>query len=259
MRHNRQRSHYLISSTQSATIELHKACNINESKTFETLANDIYMVYQTITPLIKNSSNIKTLSLTCESIIDSLKRIIALFLSDRIRCANKIEYELPPLIEIIYMNFCFYEIASKDEKLLKQYLEQDRFILGSNSYTDHSEETGDYKYELSICILAFNKLDYTKLYVESLLKHIPKGLSYELIFINHGSTDDTKSYFESIAPDKQLDTLKNGGGFEAIMKIVEGRYILSISNDVLVTENSIENMLACISSDPFIALNTKYK
>ena len=243
----------LISITQSAAIELHKACNINERSAFETLSDDIHMVYQTITPLIKNSSKIRGLSLTCESIVDSLKRIVALFLFDRVKCSHKIEYELLPLIEIIYMNFYFYEIASKDEELLKQYLEQDRFSLGANSYIDDSEEAGIYKYDISICILAFNKLDYTKLCVESLLKHIPKGLSYELILTNHGSTDDTKSYFESIAPHKQLDILKNGGGFEAIMKIPEGQYILSISNDILVTENAIENMLACIKSDPLIA------
>ena len=102
-------------------------------------------------------------------------------------------------------------------------------------------------------VLGYNKLEYTKLCVENLLKYIPDNINYELILINHGSTDNTKMYFEQIAPTKQLDILKNGGSPTASIRIVEGKYTMSISNDVIVTKNAIENMIRCIESDDNIA------
>jgi len=101
--------------------------------------------------------------------------------------------------------------------------------------------------------MGYNKLDYTQACIENLLKYIPKDLNYELILINHGSNDGTKEFFESVVPDKQIDILRNGGGFEAFTRVIEGKYVLFVSNDILVTENAIENLLACVKSDPSIA------
>ena len=71
--------------------------------------------------------------------------------------------------------------------------------------------------------------------------------------MNHGSTDGTKEYFESIAPTKQLDILINGGGLGAFTRIIEGKYYLEVTNDVIVTENAIANMIRCMESDEKIA------
>lgn len=89
--------------------------------------------------------------------------------------------------------------------------------------------------------------------VESLLRFMPKDLKYELILVNHGSSDGTKEYFESIHPDKQLDISINGGGFGALDRIHEGKYTLYVSNDVILTPHAIENMLRCMESDDSIA------
>ena len=242
----------LIGTTQDAAIQLIDCCQNADLYGFTTLSGDISSVYQSIMPIIEAECSVKTLYFACESIVDSLNRVVELNLSDQISCAHKIEFELLPLMQIFYMNFYFYEIASKDEENLKRYLESERFLLGANTYIDQAKETGDYKYELSIIVTGYNKLDYTKKCVQSLLKFIPKDLNYELILLNNGSTDDTKEYFESIRPHKQVDVFRNGGGPGVVSKIIEGKYSLGISNDVLVTENAIQNMLACIKSDPSI-------
>ncbi len=129
---------------------------------------------------------------------------------------------------------------------MKFYYENEMIPLGINMYIENSIENDNYKYEVSIIVVGYNKLEYTKLCIESLLRYLPVDLNYELILVNHGSSDGTKEYFESLSPTKQLDFKYNGGAGYIATRVVEGKYTIGISNDVLITENSIQNMLECI-------------
>ncbi|QSX07152.1 glycosyltransferase [Sedimentibacter sp. zth1] len=189
----------------------------------------------------------------CKNITYSLQEIIKYYDKDIIKLKNKLEYELIPLVKDMKQDFYYWCCVYPDEEKLINYYESERIPLSCNEYVDNYEKRDQYKYDLSIIIIAYNKLDYTKLCVNSLLKHLPKNINYEIILINHGSTDGTKEYFESLHPTKQLDILENGWGLSAVKRIVEGKYVLAISNDVLVTENAISNMLKCIKSDNKIA------
>ena len=84
--------------------------------------------------------------------------------------------------------------------------------LSKNWYLEEAAQTGKYKYDVSVLILAYNHLDYTRRCVESFLQTVPPDLNYELILVNHGSSDGTKEYFEKIGPHKQLNIAVNGGG-----------------------------------------------
>ena len=191
--------------------------------------------------------------LPLEAMADSVKRIMVYAKARSNKTLHKIEFELLPLLKDFYLVFYFYACLSPDKLLMEEYYQHDMITLGSNTYIDEAVKTGRYKYDLSIGVLAFNKLEYNMLCVETLLKNIPQNLHYELILINHGSTDGTKEFFESIAPTKQLDIVVNGGGVGAQWRIIEGKYYLEISNDVIVTENSIANMIRCMESDEKIA------
>jgi hypothetical protein len=115
--------------------------------------------------------------------------------------------------------------------------------LYANQYIDESIARGSYKYDLSIIVTGYNKLEYTRQCVSSVLANIPSGVKYELILFNHGSSDGTKEYFESINPAKQIDVKINGSIHDAHFRIVEGEYLLCISNDTIITKNAIDNML----------------
>lgn len=227
----------------------------NEYLEFEKILNDMIKMLQSINNTIVsiNEKNMNDISLACESITNSINRIIQLSYSRATKVLEKIEFELIPLIEEIKLNFYFWGIAYQDKELIKDYYENKMISLSANKYIDEAEKMGKYKYDLSIIITGYNKLEYTKLCIESLIEYMPKSINYELILRNHGSTDNTKEYFESICPTKQLDVLKNGGGANAVMRIVEGKYNLNISNDVIVTENAISNMIKCMESDEKIA------
>lgn len=184
------------------------------------------------------------------SILDSLNRITALMTSDRERALSKIEYELIPLTEECRANFYFWGIVSGDKEREEKYLNEDIHYLARNQYVERSVQTGEWKYDLSITVLAYNNLDYTQKCIENLMKYYPRFLRTELILINHGSEDGTREYFERVNPDKLLDIKVNGGGLSAVHRITEGKYLLSVSNDVYVQRNTIYNCYNCMISDP---------
>lgn len=223
---------------------------------FQEVSESLYLMMESIRGVADNLKKEEegiTLPAASESVLVSLSRIREMAFQNAARAMHKIEFELIPLIEEMRVVFYYWGIAYPDKERMKKYYEEDIYWLAKNKYQEEALRTGKYKYDVSIVVLAYNKLDYTKQCVVSLLKHFPKSFSSEIILINHGSTDGTKEFFESIRPHKQVDIAVNGGGLEMIYRITEGKYTLTISNDVLVQENSLENLYECITSDDSIA------
>ena len=169
------------------------------------------------------------------------------------RAFIKLKYELLPLIENMRMDYYYNTWICLDNEKRKQYFEKEVYDYYRNPYVEQAKITGNYKYDLSIIVTGYNKLEYTQICIQSLMNHLPKNLKYEIILVNHGSTDGTREYFEGLMPNKQIDIKVNGGGYDILDRIVEGRYVLRISNDVVVTDNAIKNLYKCIKSDNKIA------
>ena len=224
---------------------LHLLCEQGDYNGFHKHAQSMLLELHDLIDMLQNDS--------IESITHSLQRIMVLASKRPSKILDKIDFELLPLMQVLYNVQYFFRCVYPDKSLMERYYQQEMHTLGSNKYINNAVQSGNYKYDLSIAVIAFNKLDYTKQCVESILKNIPQGLSYELILINHGSTDGTKEYFESMSPTKQLDISVNGGGLAAYTFICEGKYFMLVSNDVIVTENAIANMIRCMESDEKIA------
>lgn len=244
----------LLETMQGACQELYTAAEISNTALFQQTAGDMESGLRTILSLVQDKETVgnKRLIPMLQSILDTLRRVRGHYSKEREYGLKKIEFELLPLLQEAYGVYYFFQYVADHPEKLADYYAVDKNRLFGNTYIDEAIETGKYKYELSITVLAYNKLDYTKQCVESLLKNIPEGLNYELILINHGSSDGTKEYFESIRPHKQLDIAVNGGGMAACSRIMEGEFELNISNDTIITPGAIENLLACIRSDPKI-------
>lgn len=104
---------------------------------------------------------------------------------------------------------------------------------------------------VSIVILAYNHLKYTRECVESILKYT-SHIDFELIAVNNGSTDGTKEYFDSLPRTKAIHLDENVGpvnGFNIGMKEATGKYTASVCNDFVFTKNWLDNLLNCIESD----------
>ncbi len=202
---------------------------------------------------LKEEESALNLPAASKSVEISAGRIVEIAKEDSFKACHKIEFELIPLLEEMRINFYYWGMVYPDEDKMKLYREHEMAFLAKNHYQEEAERSGKYKYELSIAVRAYNKLEYTKQCLNSLLENLPEDISYELILVNHGSNDGTKEFFESIHPDKQLDITVNGGGAQAVRRITEGRFLLGISNDVVVTKNAIRNLYECINSDEKIA------
>ncbi|WP_367568443.1 glycosyltransferase [Lacrimispora sp.] len=214
---------------------------------------DLIGAIRNVSKTLKKEENNLNILEASESVYCSLQRIREYADQNPLKAKHKIEYELIPLIEEMRMMFYFWGICYPNPEKVKKYYSEDIHFYSRNQYVEEAEKMGNYKYDLSILVMAYNKLPYTKLCLESLMNNLPVGISYELILLNHGSTDGTKEYFEYLNPNKQFDIAVNGGGSGASLRILEGKYHLFISNDVLVTPNAINNLYDCINSDESIA------
>lgn len=112
--------------------------------------------------------------------------------------------------------------------------------------------------EVTIIIQAYNRLEKTRRCVESVLKYTG-GIDYELLLIDNGSTDGTLAYFQSVPVEKKtiLHVTKNLGTLYPHLLLNPakfGRYICTLNNDIIVTQNWLSNLLLCIKSDPRIGM-----
>lgn len=109
---------------------------------------------------------------------------------------------------------------------------------------------------VTILVQAYNRFEKTKKCVESILENT-KGINYELLLIDNGSTDDTFDYFKNLEyPLKTIIRVTKNVGTSFPNNILSmdmiGKYLAILPNDVVVTPKWLENILKCMESDPYI-------
>ncbi len=113
--------------------------------------------------------------------------------------------------------------------------------------------------KVSIIMLTYNALDYTKKCVDSILQHT--RIPYEIIFVDNGSSDGTVEYLnelkEKFGHFKVILNSKNrgfAGGNNQGAKRARGEYLLFLNNDVLVSDNWLEGLVQALEKDPQIGM-----
>lgn len=225
----------------------------------EETAEDMINTLRTLYPVviqIKEEIPFISAPESCENLIGSITNILMYTSTRSERISSKIEFELIPILQDFYYDFYFYTYIFGDREKEKKHYAEEFVPMVGNYYIDQSMKTGEYKYDVSIAVLAYNKLEYTKQCIESIIKYTPSNLNYELILIDNGSSDGTAQYFESLSPTKLFTLKKNSFNIMtgAVSRIYEGKYQLTVSNDVIVTESYLNNLIDCIESDPAIAM-----
>ncbi len=104
----------------------------------------------------------------------------------------------------------------------------------------------------TIAVTAYNRLEKTRVCVESVLKYT--DIDYELLLIDNGSDDGTAEYFKTVAHGRKkiVRITKNVGfcfAWKTAKECFSGKYLVIVSNDVYVTKNWLVNLLACYESD----------
>ena len=111
---------------------------------------------------------------------------------------------------------------------------------------------------IGIFDLGYNRVDKTKECIESILKYTG-DIKYELILIDNNSTDDTYEYFKSVPYEhKKIVRLSKNTGFVFVSQlytsVFKGKYYVIVTNDVIVTQNWLSNLMKCIESDDSIGM-----
>ena len=219
----------------------------------ESLLHDVQILASTITTQLKEdqerSSFSKRAMLCSMNMEDSLNRFFCFPLKQK-RILN---YEiLVSFYKIQQFAKWQYEILNSPESLQK-YREESFQILREAHAQPSSKKK--YKYKVSIIVTAYNKLEYTKLAIESIFKHtdFTKG-DVELITIDNGSSDGTEDYFESLPHEKKIHHKYNMIGNPHVPFLYEGEYVISFSNDVVATPRWMEQLIFCMESSPDIAM-----
>lgn len=251
---------YLLEMLQTwmdAVWEINQYLKKREVEKGRLLALDLREAVQAVKEILEYETEtyLKEFSIRCENCLESLNTIFAFIKKRNLREAEmKLEFELQPFFRIGYIRLSCYKIIGAEREKKQKFLEEEAVELCKNYYIEQAKESGQYKYDLTICVLAYNNLDYTKICVESVLEYMPRTLRCELVLINHGSTDGTKEYFETIQPEKQIDIKINGlDGFMIGQFVAEGEFMTIISNDVIVTARALELMVQCLKEDRQVA------
>lgn len=112
---------------------------------------------------------------------------------------------------------------------------------------------------VSIIILTYNGVEYTKQFYNSLIE--TTNLDYELVIVDNSSTDGTKEFIKSISlNNKNVKAIFNDYnlGFPAAvnqgLQCTQSKYILIANNDIILTKNWLERLIQVAESDKRIGI-----
>lgn len=106
--------------------------------------------------------------------------------------------------------------------------------------------------KVSIIMVTYNQLDYTKVCVQSIRENVAAG-TYEMIVVDNRSEDGTRAWLKE-QPDMKCVFNEENRGFPAAcnqgVSIAEaGNDILLLNNDTIVCKNSIYNMQRALTEE----------
>ncbi|MEG2350339.1 MAG: glycosyltransferase family 2 protein [Hungatella sp.] len=162
-----------------------------------------------------------------------------------------LRYQLLPFLQELREDTYFWYGIYPDAKRMAVYYEEEFAKNHENQYV----KAGTFQYQVSIFIPVYNKVAYTQKCIESIYQNTDfEANSCELILINDGSTDESQAYFESLGVQKVVELHDNVRTmiFSLACRVCEGRYMVFVNNDTIVTPGWLETLLACVKSDPKI-------
>lgn len=113
--------------------------------------------------------------------------------------------------------------------------------------------------EVIVVVQTYGRIEKTKRCVESILKYT-MDVDFELWLLDNGSEEkEILDFFESVAyePKRIIRITKNITGVFSINTVIHlssSKYLVIVNNDIVVTQNWLNNLLVCAQSDPRIGM-----
>ena len=100
---------------------------------------------------------------------------------------------------------------------------------------------------LSVITPLFNCLDRTQAMLASLRESIPRGVSYEVILVDDGSTDGTREWIAGLGEPFRVILNERNLGFGAATnrgrRVARGRILALLNNDLVLSRGWLAPML----------------
>ena len=111
--------------------------------------------------------------------------------------------------------------------------------------------------DLSICLVPLNALNYLEPLLAS-IEQFSKGLTYEVILVDNGSTDGTADWIKEHHPEISLTRNQANLGFtrgnNQAMEMAKGDFILLLNPDTFLTEDCFGPQLDFLRENPDVGI-----
>lgn len=106
--------------------------------------------------------------------------------------------------------------------------------------------------KVSILLITWNALEYTKLCLESILNYT--NYPYQLIIVDNGSTDGTQDYLRSVEASLILNDCNLGYSFaiQQAYEFVETEFVCTLNNDVVVSPAWLKTLVETYEKYPLV-------
>ena len=134
--------------------------------------------------------------------------------------------------------------------MLDKYVTKE--IPGTSEFPEipSQQTSGPYKYNVSICIPTYNRREYLKETIDSILEQTYKD--FEIVVVDDGSTDGTEDMLKKLDVPVTYFWQPNSGDAAARNKLIElarGKYISFIDSDDLLMPDAIERMIRIMEAE----------
>jgi len=192
---------------------------------------------------------------------DSVDRLLeTLEAGDLRRAEMKFACEFVPLFLFWERYSAVFLIHGRDEESLRQWREAQREDYRRICGEPKGDGDRDCPYDFTIVVLFYGHRGMTKSCLDAIAAYT-KGHTYELVTVDNGSGEETAAWCESLPHPKKIRYRYNMGSsacgnliFSMAHLYAEGKYLLYISNDVIVTPRYDDILYQCMESDPKIAM-----
>ncbi|MDL2248523.1 glycosyltransferase [Tyzzerella sp. OttesenSCG-928-J15] len=190
--------------------------------------------------------------------IKSIQKVIELVNNGELDTAiDRLSWETIPILLHLQNDLNYWLMLHNNETAASDTLK--RQLEAVEKYKNEIDEIMAYPYpfEVSIVVLIYNQLEYTKLCLDSIYRYTDlEGMNVEIITIDNGSDEETTAYINSLPHKKKIRLEKNVSPIASYIGFYasEGKYNAYFNNDIIATTKWLDNLLTVIKSDKMIAV-----
>ena len=166
---------------------------------------------------------------------------------DKAASLRLVKNELIPEIGEAYVDLLFWGGCFPDPDAMFEYYNNQM----KEFYPAPETDKGRYRYDLSVAVMANTDVEQVEKCLKSLNDAVPEELRCEYVLFNDGAGEKVAKYFDDLA-DKNVKVINYKHRTNApsvIYQLVEGKDVLFLTTENILSKTAVSNMMKCLTSD----------